>query len=296
MSGAVRTKSGANCLFGKKVETRRPLAARTCVPGGKGERPSRPLSPTPQRHRTMPPRHGHTFRPRLEPLEDRSGPGTAGPFLFGTEDGTISGWDGCASAMLKVDNSASGTVYKGLALAKQGSSDFLYAADFNHARVDVFNSSFQSAGTFTDPALTAAGFAPFGIQNIGGNLFVTFAKQDAAKHDDVAGRGNGFVDLYDTSGNLIRRVASGVPLNSPWGLAIAPSTWGRIAGDLLVGNFGDGAINVFDPVTGDWRGGLKIAETSEPLRIDGLWGLRVGNGGSGGDANSVFFTAGPDDE
>src|SRR5204862_304194 len=121
-------------------------------------------------------------------------------------------------------------------------------------------------------------------------------------HDDVAGRGNGFVDVFDTSGTLVRRLASGGALNSPWGLAVAPSstssftsTWGRVAGDLLVGNFGDGAINVFDPATGDWRGGLK-ADTGGPLKIDGLWGLRVGNGGSGGDRDKVFFTAGPDGE
>src|SRR5207302_6789073 len=124
-------------------------------------------------------------------------------------------------------------------------------------------------------------FAPFGIQNIGGQLYVTYAKQDADRHDDVAGKGNGFVDVFDTNGNLVRRLISGKPLNSPWGLAVAPSTWNRVAGDLLVGDFGDGAINVFDPTTGTWRGRLKT-ETGAPLTIDGLWGLRFGNDGPAG--------------
>jgi uncharacterized protein (TIGR03118 family) len=148
---------------------------------------------------------------------------------------------------------------------------------------------------FTDPNVPSA-FAPFGIQNLGGNLFVTFAKQDAAKHDDVAGRGNGFVDVFDTSGTLLERLASGGALNSPWGLAIAPPSSGRVAGDLLVGNFGDGAINVFDPITHDWRGGLKSSDTGERFESTVCGGLRVGNGGSGGDANKVLFSAGPDDE
>ena len=217
-------------------------------------------------------------------------------FLFATEEGKLLGWNMSVgtTAQVVADKSGEDAIFKGLAIA----GDRLYATDFHNGKVDVFDGSFGDVnvpGAFVDPAIPA-GFAPFGIQNIGGNLFVTFAKQDAAKHDDVAGKGNGFVDEFNTSGTLLRRVASGGALNSPWGLAIAPSSWGRVAGDLLVGNFGDGAINVFDPATGAWRGGLKSSDTGEPLRIDGLWGLRVGNGGAGGDPNTVLFAAGPDGE
>jgi uncharacterized protein (TIGR03118 family) len=217
-------------------------------------------------------------------------------FIFASENGVISGWnrnvDPTHSIAKHTDTNA---VYKGLAIGSAGGSNFLYATNFRAGLVEKLDTNYNVVDTFTDPNVPS-GFAPFGIQNIGGNLFVTFAKQDAAKHDDVAGKGNGFVDEFNTSGTLLRRVASGGALNSPWGLAIAPSSWGRVAGDLLVGNFGNGAVNVFDPTTGDWRGGLKSSDTGEPLIIDGLWGLRVGNGGSGGDQNAVEFSAGPDGE
>jgi uncharacterized protein (TIGR03118 family) len=222
-------------------------------------------------------------------------------FIFATEDGTISGWNPAVDAthtIFGADNSASGAVYKGLALGSNSAGDFLFATNFHDGTVDVFDNGFVQqtlpAGAFTDPILPA-GFAPFGIANIGGDLYVTYAKQNAERHDDVAGRGNGFVDVFDTSGTLLRRLISGAPLNSPWGLAVAPSTWGRLAGDLLVGNFGDGAINVFDPSTGGWRGRLKT-ETGAPLTIPGLWGLRFGNGATAGSTNTLFFTAGPNDE
>jgi len=221
-------------------------------------------------------------------------------FIFATEDGTISGWSPTADptqAILAVDNSGASAIYKGLALGTASTGNVLYAANFHAGTIDAFDASFAPAtlsGDFTDPTLPS-GFAPFGIANIGGELYVTYAKQDEDKEDDVAGRGNGFVDVFDTDGNLIRRLASGKPLNSPWGLALAPSTWGRLAGDLLVGNFGDGAITVFDPASGAWRGRLKT-ETGSPLAIPGLWGLRFGNGGNGGDPSTLFFTAGPNDE
>jgi uncharacterized protein (TIGR03118 family) len=225
--------------------------------------------------------------------DDHSG---AARFIFASENGVISGWnpsvDGTHSIAEHTDANA---VYKGLTSGSVGTENFLYATNFRAGDVEMLDTNYQVVGTFTDPNVPT-GFAPFGIQNIDGNLYVTFAKQDAAKHDDVAGRGNGLLDVFDTSGTLLERFASGGALNSPWGLAIAPSSWGRVAGDLLVGNFGDGAINVFDPVTHDWRGGLKSSDTGEPLRIEGLWGLRVGNGGNGGDADAVLFSAGPDDE
>jgi uncharacterized protein (TIGR03118 family) len=220
-------------------------------------------------------------------------------FIFATEDGTIAGWNPAAdgtNAITKVDNSAAEAIYKGLALGSTATARFLYATNFHAGTVDVFDKNYApvtlASGAFTDPSLPA-GFAPFGIANIDGQLFVTYAKQDADREDDVAGKGNGFVDVFDTSGTLLRRFASGKPLNSPWGLAVAPASWGRAAGNLLVGNFGDGTINVFDFATGDSRGRLK--GDHGPVRIDGLWGLRFGTASTGGPS-TLFFTAGPDDE
>jgi uncharacterized protein (TIGR03118 family) len=227
-------------------------------------------------------------------------------FLFATEDGTILGWNpgvGGTSATIAVDNSAAidsagdiGAVYKGLALGAAGGANFLYAANFRFGTVDVFDKSFHPAilaGSFTDPGLPS-GFAPFGIQNLGGMIYVTYAKQDPFKHDDVSAPGNGFVDIFGTDGTFVRRFASRGTLDSPWGLALAPSTFGNFHGDVLVGNFGDGLINAFTPA-GAFRGQLK-SETSAPIQIDGLWGLRFGNGGAGGDPSTLFFSAGLDGE
>jgi uncharacterized protein (TIGR03118 family) len=222
-------------------------------------------------------------------------------FLFATEDGTILGWNGGASATIKVDNSAvpnaeNGAVYKGLALGTAGTNNYLYATNFRSGKVDVFDKNFQPAtlaGSFSDPNLPA-GFAPFGVQNLGGQIFVTYAKQNAEKHDDVSGPGSGFVDIFGTDGTFVRRFASGGTLNSPWGLAMSPSTFGNFHNDVLVGNFGDGRISAFTPA-GVLRGQLK-SETSAPIQINGLWGLRFGNGGSGGDPNTLFFAAGINDE
>jgi uncharacterized protein (TIGR03118 family) len=222
-------------------------------------------------------------------------------FLFATEDGTIAGWRPPADKTLartEVHNSNldSGPVYKGLTNGNSGGANYLYAANFRLGTVDVFDGQFKPAlvGSFVDPAIPA-GFAPFGIQNIGGSqIFVTYAKQNATKHDDVKGPGNGFVDVFSTSGVLLRRFASGGTLNSPWGLALAPSTFGNFHGDVLVGNFGDGRINAFRP-DGSFRGQLK-SETNAPIQISGLWGLRFGNGGNGGAVNTLFFTAGINDE
>ncbi|HYS03478.1 MAG TPA: TIGR03118 family protein [Candidatus Eisenbacteria bacterium] len=228
-------------------------------------------------------------------------------FLFATEDGTIVGWNPGVDrfhGILAVDNSAAvdsvgdvGAVYKGLAIDSASAGTRLYAANFRFATVDVFDSTFtpvKRAGSFSDPGIPA-GFAPFGIQNLGGQLYVTYAKQNAAKHDDVKGLGNGYVDVYDLNGNLLRRFASQGTLNSPWGLAIAPSTFGHFHDDLLVGNFGDGRINGFDLASGTFTGQLGNG-LGGAIQIDGLWGLRVGNGGRGGDPNFVYFAAGINDE
>jgi uncharacterized protein (TIGR03118 family) len=220
-------------------------------------------------------------------------------FIFATEDGTLSGWSqpvDVTTAILKVDNSAGGAIYKGLALANNGSGNFLYATNFHAGRVEAFDGSFAPAtlsGSFTDPDIPA-GFAPFGIAEIGGNLFVTFAKQDANKQDDVRGPGNGFVDVFDANGTFVRRFASQGTLNSPWGMVLTPAGFGALGNMLLVGNFGDGRINAFDPSSGQFLG--QLTDGTNPITIEGLWGLEFGNGANGGDANTLFFTAGPGDE
>ena len=176
-----------------------------------------------------------------------------------------------ASSVLAVDNSAAGAIYKGLALGHTGNDSFLFAANFHNGTVDVFDSQFHQVGSFTDAALPA-GYAPFNTQVLDDHLFVTFALQDAAKEDDVAGPGNGFVDEFDLSGHLLHRVASGGPLDSPWGLAIAPSGFGEFSNDLLVGNFGDGTINAFDPTDDHFLGKLHDNE-GNPIVIGDLWAL-----------------------
>lgn len=216
-------------------------------------------------------------------------------FLFATEDGTISGWSPSVdsnNAILAVDNSASGAVYKGLALGSNSQGDSLYATNFHNGTVDVFDSSFhqvQLDGSFSDPNLPPR-YAPFGIANINGLLYVTYAKQNSEKHDDIAGIGHGFVDVFDTDGHLVNRLISRGVLDSPWGLTVAPSQFGKFSNDLLVGNFGNGNINAYDPSTGAFKGTLRDMD-HQPITIDGLWGLTFGNG-QDSDANTLYFTAG----
>jgi uncharacterized protein (TIGR03118 family) len=198
-----------------------------------------------------------------------------------------------------LDNSASGAVYKGLAIGANSSGDFLYAANFAQGRIDVFDGTFAPtslAGSFTDPNLPS-GYAPFNIQNLGGSLFVTYAVKIG--NDDIPGVGNGIVDVFDLNGNLSRRLISNGVLNSPWGLALAPPDFGEFSNALLVGNFGDGKINAFDPNAPDPTNALlgTLSDSNgNPIVIDGLWGLIFGNGGNGGDKNLLYFTAGADGE
>src|SRR5690349_12720891 len=227
-------------------------------------------------------------------------------FIFASEDGTLSAFKG-APIVTVVPNPqapAHGASYKGLAIDSVTAGQFLYATDFHNGKVDIFDSAFHAVtipGAFTDPNLPA-GFAPFGIQNINGTIYVTYALQDEDQEDDVAGPGNGYVDAFDTSGNFIRRVASAGELNSPWGLALAPADFGRFSGDLLVGNFGDGRIHAFDPanltLAGEFEAvGLLHSAAGRPIQIDGLWALQFGRGGSAnGPTTTLFFTAGPGDE
>jgi uncharacterized protein (TIGR03118 family) len=236
--------------------------------------------------------------------------GKAASFIFVTEDGTVSAWNSQAGthSVLEVDNSSNaaegdpnvppadgmGAVYKGLAIGNDYGQTLLYASNFRHGTVDVFNDHFQQVSSFTDSSVPA-GFAPFNVQVLDNHLFVTFAKQDPLKHDDVAGAGNGFVDEFDMNGHLIQRVASNGALDSPWGLAIAPKDFGRFAGDLLVGNFGNGTINAYDLKTDMLAGTLKGAD-GKPIVIGDLWALKPGNGGSAGSPGSIFFTAGVQNE
>ena len=220
-------------------------------------------------------------------------------FIFVSEDGVLSAWAGGADAtkaFVEVDNSAS-AVYKGLALVTTPAPQ-LYAANFKSGGIDVFDAQFKpvtlATGAFVDPKVPA-GFAPFNIWNIGGKLYVAYAKQDSNKKFDVAGVGNGYVSVFDATGKLLASLIAGGTgslLNSPWGLAMAPASFGKYASMLLVGNFGDGLVNAYDPTTGAYQGTLQDP-TGANIALPGLWSLYVGNGVSGGDKDTVYFTAGP---
>lgn len=218
-------------------------------------------------------------------------------FVFASMSGTIAGWRGAlgTTAETLVNSSASGAAYFGIAIGSMGTNHYLYAADFGRGMIDVIPSSGAPAlsGSFTDPNLPA-GYAPFNIQNVGGALYVSYALKDD-EGEEVKGAGNGFVDKYDLNGNLLQRFASGGVLNAPWAVTQAPASFGQFGGDILVGNFGDGTIHAFDSVTGNLVGSLKDS-MGNPLVNEGLWGLKFGNGGNGGNPNKLYFAAGIDDE
>ena len=224
-------------------------------------------------------------------------------FCSNSEDGAISGWNPAfgtgSTAIVAVDhgspNPSLSAVYKGLAISSLNGGT-LYATNFRAGTVEAYNTSFNPVltGGFVDTSLPA-GFAPFNDEVINGDLYVTYAKQDAAKHDDVAGLGNGFVDVFNLDGTGEHRLISNGLLDLPWGMAIAPSSFGSFAGDLLVGNFGNGEINAYNATTGTFIGTLDGAD-GNPLVIDGLWALTIGNGAAGGSLNTLYFTAGPDGE
>jgi uncharacterized protein (TIGR03118 family) len=221
--------------------------------------------------------------------------GNPASFIFATEDGTIAAWNSgvtASTAVRVVDNSASGAIYKGLASATTP-TPLLFAANFASGKIDVFDTNFAPttvAGGFADPGIPA-GYGPFNIQNIGGKLYVAYAKQGPGGKFDLSGAGNGYVDVFDLTGTLIQRIASQGPLNSPWGVAIAPASWGAFGGALLVGNFGDGKINAFDLTKGTALGTLQDA-SGKPIVNIGLWGLQFGNGGNGGDPSVCYIAAG----
>jgi uncharacterized protein (TIGR03118 family) len=262
------------------------------IPGG---RPSTGDGPSPT---------GQVFNPTSGfQVMGASGMGPA-LFIFDSESGQLSGWSpvadpfspDMATAELKPGRTPT-AVYKGLAIGTDSQGTFLYATNFHDGTVDVFNDMWAPVtmpGGFVDPHLPA-GYAPFGIQVINDLVYVTYAKQNADAHDDVAGEGHGFVDIYTLNGFLVERLASRGPLNSPWGLEIAPPSFGRFAGKLLVGNFGDGHISVFDPFSPEHFLGQLRDDHHRPISIDGLWALRVGTATTGG-TGTVLFTAGINDE
>jgi uncharacterized protein (TIGR03118 family) len=214
-------------------------------------------------------------------------------FIFDTEDGTIQGWNGASSATIILDNGAAAS-YKGLTMGQIGTADVLYAADFFTGKVEVYNTDFKlvtlPTGAFTDSTLPA-GFAPFNVQNIGGDIFVTFAEQDSSKLNEVNGAGLGYVDKFNSTGKLLLRLAHGSYMNAPWGIALAGSNFGTLSGDLLVGNFGSGAIIAFNATTGAVVGPV-MNSSDKPITIPGLWALAFGQGGNNGPSDWLYFTAG----
>ncbi|MBS0455605.1 MAG: TIGR03118 family protein [Proteobacteria bacterium] len=241
---------------------------------------------------------GIVFNGHQDFMVTLSGAAGASAFIFAGQGGTLSGWSpgvDMTHAITVFDGSGAGAIYTGLAIASQGGTDMLYAADFHHATVDMFDSSFKKvtiAGSFVDPAIPS-GYAPFGIQAIGDLIYVSYARQDAQALNAVAGAGLGAVDAFDTAGNLVRRVvAPGGPLDQPWGMAMAPASFGPFSNALLIGNSGSGTIGAFNPVTGAFMGTLSTSSGS-PITIDGLRGIAFGNGLNNQPTNTLFFAAGP---
>jgi len=221
-------------------------------------------------------------------------------FIFVSPSGAVTGWSPVVPPATSAQTAFQATddaIYLGVTLANNGSGNFLYLADFHNAEVDVLDADFNLvnlAGSFTDPNLPA-GFAPFNVAAIGGKLYVSYAKQDADAEEEVTGPHLGVVNVFDLNGNFVERLITGGKLNAPWGMVVAPGGFGEFSHDLLVGNFGDGRINAYDPDTGDFKGTLGQSPT-HPIEIEGLWGLTFGNGVSAGDAKTLYYAAGPDDE
>jgi len=252
---------------------------------------------------------GQVFNTDTDPthfvVHDAAGHSGRAVFLFASENGGIDGWNPGVGATstgpstvteVAVKNGAN-AVYKGLAIGDTGGHTYLYAANFRSGRVEAYDDTFTPVelpgGLFVDPRLPA-GYGPFNVQELDGQLYVAYARQDATLKDDVPGRGHGFLDVFNNDGSFDRRLVTRGPLNSPWGLALAPSDFGRFSGALLVGNFGDGRIHAFDPMTGRRLGQLRDRH-GDPIVIDGLWALGFGNGNAA-KTNELLFSAGPQEE
>lgn len=235
-------------------------------------------------------------------------PAAPAVFIFVTEDGTVQGWNpgvNRASAVIKVDhsqvpNASNGAVYKGSTIAEIDGNKFILAANFRSGKIDVFDTNFNqvrlSEEKFEDDRIPRD-FAPFNVQGVGPNIYVTYAKQDAQRHDPVKpGRpGDGFVDVFDRHGRLLQRLDGDDSFNAPWGVVWATPGFGEFSNTILIGNFRGGNVSAFNPVTGHFLGNILNLDGSV-MTIDGLWALRFGNDGNAGPASTLFFTAGPDDE
>jgi len=222
-------------------------------------------------------------------------------FLFASQVGIVSGWNsGVPPPAPSKQAQIGGTedaVYTGLAIGQVGTATYLYANDFEHRKIDVYDRMFHIVtldGSFSDPTIPNS-YSIFNIQNIGGKLYVAYAQQSHKEPDEETDRGSGFVNVFDTSGHLLQRLIRGNHLRAPWGMAFAPGNFGAFSDALIVGNFGDGQLHAFDPETGNYLGEMKH-ENGKPIVIDGLWGITFGNGVNGGDKNALYFASGPDDE
>jgi uncharacterized protein (TIGR03118 family) len=237
---------------------------------------------------------GQVFNPTTSFLITGNGVTVPPAFLFVTINGTIAAWSPAVNRTLAttvVDNSALGAEYTGLTSVHTIKGDFLYATNFHDGSVEMYDTNYQLVKTFTDTDLPA-GFGPFGIRLLKGKLYVTYAKQDAAHQFDVPGAGRGFVSVFDIHGKKLKTLVSHGALNSPWGLAIAPATFGKFGNALLVGNFGNGRINAYDPATGAFLGALQDSK-GKALWIDGVWAIAFGNGKNKSSRKALYFTAGP---
>jgi uncharacterized protein (TIGR03118 family) len=223
-------------------------------------------------------------------------------FLFASQVGIVSGWNTNVPAPGSKQAQIGGTgdaVYTGLAIGQVGTATYLYAADFEHGKIDVYDFAFHTPnppldGSFSDPNIPNS-YSTFNIQSIGGKLYVTYAQQSHKEPDEETDRGSGFLDVFDTSGHLLQRLIRGNHLKSPWGISLAQANFGAFSHALIVGNFADGQLHAFDPDSGKYLGEMKD-ENGKPVVIDGLWGITFGNGGNGGDKNALYFAAGIQDE
>jgi uncharacterized protein (TIGR03118 family) len=217
------------------------------------------------------------------------------PFLFCTLDGTISGWYTGTTAFIAVNNNSSGAIYTGMALASAGGANYIYVANINAGAIEAYDGSYHphsfGSNAFMDTSLPT-GYTPFNIQLVGSNLLVSYAKQNSSRTFVVPGPGNGYVDVYDTSGNLLLRMQHNLYMNAPWGLVQAPASFSGLSNDLLIGQFGSGAITAYNLTTGAWIGNV-LDVNDLAFKIDGLWALGFGNGSGGGPTSTLYFTAGP---
>jgi uncharacterized protein (TIGR03118 family) len=263
----------------------------TTVYDGLGQPPATPIVVT------IPPMVGHAMVGPTGVVFNGSTNFLGDEFMVASLDGCICGWSAGTTMTRRVDNSTS-AIYTGLATGTSGTTTYLYAANLSSGAVDVFDASYApvTLGTaaFVDPTLPT-GFSAYNVQVLGGKLYVTYAKHDAAALRETPGPGLGYVSLFNLDGTFVRRVASAGQLNAPWGLALAPAGFGPYAGALLVGNFGDGRITAFDATTGAALGQLADA-SAVPLAINGLWGLAFGNDAAAGKSNQLYITAGPQAE